>query len=67
MSEEQRDIKELSCVFENCGFNFTTEQPHFYCEETDLCYCSEGCYEAECEQLNINKNNKKNKVSIKKP
>ena len=67
MSEEQRDIKELSCVFENCGFKFTTEQPHFYCEETDLCYCSEGCYEAECEQLNINKNNKKNKVSIKKP
>jgi len=67
MSEEQKDIKELSCVFENCGFKFTTEQRHFYCEETDLCYCSEGCYEAECEQLNINKNNKKNKVSIKKP
>ena len=67
MSQEQTHIKELSCVFENCGFKFTTEQHHFYCEETDLCYCSEGCYEAECEQLNINKNNKKNKVSIKKP
>jgi len=62
--EQQPLLKELTCVFEECGYKFTTADPHFYHEETYLYYCSEGCYEAECE---VNNNNNKKKVSIKKP
>ena len=44
---EKKEIKRLSCVYKECGYNFTTADPHYYHEETDVCYCSEGCYEAE--------------------
>jgi hypothetical protein len=43
-----KTIKALNCVYEDCGHPFTTSDAHFYHEESDLCYCSEGCYEAEC-------------------
>lgn len=43
-----KTIKALNCVYEDCGHPFTTRDAHFYHEESDLCYCSEGCYEAEC-------------------
>lgn len=46
---EKKEIKSLSCVYEECGFMFTTADTHYYNEETDVCYCSEGCYEAEAE------------------
>ena len=46
---EKKEIKSLSCVYVECGFMFTTAVPHYYHEETDVCYCSEGCYEAEAE------------------
>jgi len=46
---EKKDIKSLSCVYNECGFIFTSADPHYYHEETDVCYCSEGCYEAEAE------------------
>jgi len=45
----KKTIKTLFCVYEECGQKFTTEDEHFYHEETDLCYCSEGCYEAQVE------------------
>ena len=37
------------CVYEACGQEFTTADSHYYHEETDVCYCSEGCYEAQAE------------------
>jgi len=39
----------LWCVYEACGQEFTTADSHYYHEETDVCYCSEGCYEAEAQ------------------
>lgn len=59
-NNDQLPIKELNCVYEDCGYKFTTADNHFYNEETELFYCSEGCYEAECEM-------KKKKEIIKKP
>ena len=43
-----KTIKALNCVYEDCGHPFTTTDAHFYHEESDLCYCSEGCYDSEC-------------------
>ena len=45
----QKSIKSLTCTYEECGQAFTTADNHYYHEVTDLCYCSEGCYEAEVE------------------
>jgi len=59
--EQTKIVKSLSCVYEECGYNFTTEDPHYYHEETDVSYCSEGCYEAEAEMDISVKKNIKNK------
>lgn len=47
--QQQKPIKDLTCVYKECGYKFTTADKHFYHEEMDVCYCSEGCYEAEIE------------------
>ena len=49
MANLPKPIKTLWCVYDACGQEFTTADPHYYREETDVCYCSEGCFEAEAE------------------
>ena len=60
-NEIKKKIKTLSCVYEECGFKFTTEDPHYYHEETDLFYCSEGCYDAEAK---AKKDNDMDSISV---
>ena len=49
----QKPVKTLQCVYAECGQEFTTADKHYYDEETDVCYCSEGCYEAQTEVQSI--------------